>query len=192
MKKISLFYFSSCIAFIISCNTQNQTKPTNYFDLTAYLNGQLKELYAQKFKLDKTSIAEDKSDMYSLAVVDWSRELQMFYNSDINKSGYDGKYSVDSIRIMKDTFPELKVTYSAIDSSLYTKQMEIYFSRTTNKVVYIRIKNSNHNFFVDNTTDIQYIPLTEIAINMRQKKLLGPLNEFKMRGVITHGSGYFQ
>ena len=149
-------------------------------------------MYAQKFKLDKTSIAEDKSDMYSLAVVDWSRELQMFYNSDINKSGYDGKYSVDSIMIMKDTFPELKVTYSAIDSSLYTKQMEIYFSRTTNKVVYIRIKNSNHNFFVDNTTDIQYIPLTEIAINMRQKKLLGPLNEFKMRGVITHGSGYFQ
>lgn len=186
MAVIAILFLSN------SCSNETSVAQTGYFDITAFLNTQLKVLYQKKYELDKTSVVDDKSDMYSLKDVDWSKELQMFYNSDINKKSLTNKYFADTTLVTKDSLQQIKISYLAKDSSLFTKQLDVYFRKSDHEVVCIQIKNSTKNFFSANQMYLIYIPMREIAISIHQKKFLGPQNEFKVRGVINHGSNYFQ
>ena len=186
----NIFLAGLISAILFSCN--NETAHNTYFNLTDYFNGQMKELYAQKMKLDKTVETADKSDLYSTDSPDWMRELQLFYNSDISSNSLTNKYQVDSSYFKYDTLSRLKIIYSAKDSSSFTKQLEIDFDSVSHKVLYLQIHTHSKNFYTETNTQLEYIPLKEIAIVISQHTLFGEDETTKMRGLIVKGEKYFQ
>ncbi|KAA9333080.1 hypothetical protein F0P96_08845 [Hymenobacter busanensis] len=83
-------------------------RPAGYFDVPALLDAQVKQLQAQHPRLKKqVALRNGQTETAQLADVNWSNELQLFYQADINKPALRGAYQVqtaDSAGLTRRTF----------------------------------------------------------------------------------------
>jgi hypothetical protein len=95
MKKvISLLTFC---ALLSACNEEvkeNQVK--KYFDLKGLIDKQIKTLNTQKPVVQKVVIISNSSENQSVKTIDWSKELELFMQADLNKPAFIQSYQVDS------------------------------------------------------------------------------------------------
>lgn len=70
----------------------------NYFDVKGFLDSQVAELNRQQPVVEKQVRLRDGSlETTRVSKTDWSKELQIFYQADINKPALRGAYAVEPV-----------------------------------------------------------------------------------------------
>lgn len=92
------FYFFCFLLIslvISSCNspaTQNQS--TVYYDVLSFVKQQITELSAQKPLVNKAVAINGTQNQHNTRDIDWSRELELFTQTDINKPALRNSYQI--------------------------------------------------------------------------------------------------
>ena len=80
---------------ISSCNDPaQQTQPNVYYDVLSYVKGQITDLSAQKPLISKTVAINEKRNRQTTRAINWTRELELFTQADINKPALRSSYQI--------------------------------------------------------------------------------------------------
>ena len=136
-----------CVLGLFSaCSTEElveEAKIDTYFDLEGTLNKVVDDLVAQNAQLKKSTAINEQEEQAMLALdsaAAWKAQLEVFYESDINKVGLSNSYSIDTTQAFDGI---KKVVYEAFAKSAYVKSMECSFR--DGKLFLIRILASDKN-----------------------------------------------
>lgn len=167
MKNIIKIFLLTLIVFSFS-NCVEETaiikqEPT-FFDLKDYFKNELSAL-SQRTKIYKaTSVDGDRIEK-ELDSIDFSLELKVFEESDINKVAWIDKYLVDSV--FSSTGDLTKIIYNAADEKLRTRQLLVSFDK--NEVDTIEIFNNASSNVAKLEQHLTYIPAIGYSIESTQK-----------------------
>ena len=88
----SYFLFALIIS---SCqNSAPQNQPNVYYDVADYVKRQVADLSARKPLVNKTVLINAKTSRQDIRDVNWSRELELFSQADINKPALRNSYRI--------------------------------------------------------------------------------------------------
>ena len=179
MKKvISLLTFC---ALLSACNEEvkeNQVK--KYFDLKGLIDKQIKSLNSKKPVVQKIVIIADSSENQSIKTIDWSKELELFMQADLNKPAFIQSYQVDS--------SSMGVKYTLKESEkLPVKYLTI--SRAGEDGISIEAKINTNNYLYETERHLKLSlknsELTDYQIDGFQKIVFGNKKIFKINGNIV-------
>src|SRR5690606_17655018 len=121
------------------CTSQKEKKKkydtgATYFSVTQFASDQFQTYWGQPFTLEKTVILNGKKDSSLIAAskVDWAKALKPFFDADIGKPEFIGKY--DFSVIDDDATVSRTYFYEAENESLFTRTLQIITDPFTNKV----------------------------------------------------------
>lgn len=174
------------ILIFLACSTekaQESTKIAEYFDLSGTLDSVVNDLLASGASLRKTTEINDEKETVELNLTteeDWKRQLELFYEADINKVGLSGAYQTETLQAFDGIEKRI---YSSIKSSSFVKNIECTFR--DGKLFSIRILASDKNLVYG--SNLEYIlhfnhfkskmMLDHYSIKADEKMLFkGPLN----------------
>lgn len=170
-----LILFSSC---------ENPSKQASfqkpYFDLTEFFNDQIKQLQKDSMIVVKTSAINTNTDEHTMPWADWKREFALFLASDINKSAFIGKYATDTIK----NPDELLVRYSATDSSLRTKLLEVTWQLPEKSIKQIHIRNRSCDFLSTTSEELFYLPMNAYMIKSSRDMKFFSGTDYSLMGQI--------
>lgn len=90
--------YSSCLLFtliISSCqDPAPQNQPNVYYDVAGYVKRQIADLSARKPLVSKTVLINNKTSRQDTRDVNWTRELELFSQADINKPALRSSYHI--------------------------------------------------------------------------------------------------
>lgn len=119
---------------------------------------------ATKKSITKTAIYNGKEETKTIENPDLSNELLIFSNTDINRTAWLDKYSVDS------TFNEqqklVAIDYVALDEKLKTKSLRVEF--TNNVVSLIEIVSAGNSAISQTENNLTYSPTKGYSIKSKQ------------------------
>ncbi|MCB0634888.1 MAG: hypothetical protein KDD15_34385 [Lewinella sp.] len=166
-KYFTLFFL---LTLFWACNpaasSSGGMKKDTFFDLEGYFKGQVAQLSTDQPSVRKKVRIGDQEEEKEVDGIDFSQELQIFSRSDINRPAWSDKYQVDSI--MQDG-QLTALSYTAIDTSLVTRLLEISFQ--SGKVTSIHILNRSHSAIAHTEQDLQYLPRERYQIVSTQKTI---------------------
>ena len=92
------FVYPALLSFsllISSCNDPaQQTQPNVYYDVLSYVKGQITDLSARKPLINKTVAINEKRNQQTTRDINWTRELELFTQADINKPALRSSYHI--------------------------------------------------------------------------------------------------
>ena len=93
------FIFSICLLFpltLSSCADRDApNQPNVYYDMAGYVKRQIADLSARKPLVSKTVRINEKQNQQTTRDINWSRELELFTQADINKTALRNSYQID-------------------------------------------------------------------------------------------------
>ena len=178
MKKV-ISSLTLC-ALLSACNEEikeNQVK--RYFDLRGLVEKQIKTLDTQKPIVQKTIIIADSSENQSVKTINWSKELALFTQVDLNKPAFVQSYQVDS--------SSMGVKYTLKNSEkLSVKYLTI--SRLGEDGISVEALINNNNYLYETERHLKLSlknnELTDYQIDGFQKIVFGDRKIFKINGII--------
>lgn len=172
MRQINLFVFS--IIFLSSCvgKTDKTTQELSYYDIKGFFETEIKKLSKTNPEVKKTVYHNKNEEVKILKITDWSQELNLFVESDINKSSWKKSYKIDSL-------PN-QLIYTSKDDNLRTKKITIDFKN--NKPVKFSIKNISTNYLYTTSEDLTFYVDSLYDIVKDQRVLLLGGNHYKITG----------
>ena len=94
MKKLLYFFGSIWVAF--ACQPQEKTSVNTFFDIETFTQNQIKSLNALNPKVMKTVTVNQKTENHTIEDINWSKELALFTQANLNKSAFQQSYSRDT------------------------------------------------------------------------------------------------
>jgi len=92
------FVYPVCFLFaliISGCqNAPPQNQPNVYYDVAGYVKRQIADLSSRKPLVSKTALINAKTSRQDSRDVNWSRELELFTQADINKPALRSSYQI--------------------------------------------------------------------------------------------------
>lgn len=143
----------SCSLFACTSATENVTQQERFFDLSQYFNEQVTHLAAQK-EVQKEATINGTTEAQTVTNPDFQQELQLFIDSDINRTSWLDKYAVDSILNTAGQLTEL--VYTALEDQLRTRRVAIAFA--DNQVNQVDILNATDNVIAQTKQELSYTP----------------------------------
>ncbi len=156
---VFLFIGLALICLKSSCRNPTPENKATYFDLAAFLDNEVRRLNEDSFFVRRHSIIGRRQEIQPSGWVDWSKELALFYRSDINKQSFQGRYQVDTL--VADT--QKRITYRATDSLLHTQLLEV--SWEGEKLISIRIVSRTSDFFSSTRQELFLVPMQHYRIH---------------------------
>jgi hypothetical protein len=151
-----------------------EIKNNGGFDLTGYLKKDAAGLNKLNRPVDKTVTHNGVTENKTVHIADWSSELGLFIDADINKPAFKNSYTAvdeDSLLVYKAKDKELKV-------------QELIIKRAGQKIKYILIFNKVNNLLYKTTQKLTYFPDSVYRIETVQHvKLLGT-NTYIIQGIL--------
>src|SRR5207244_4519716 len=95
--------------------------------------------------------------------LDWHREFDSFFSADIHNTSLNGKYLVDTSRIVNDTANVLIIRYIAKEEGLKTRLLEIHFD-SANNVELLKAELYSKNFVASLSESLYYEPQKTYSI----------------------------
>lgn len=90
--------YALLIALLMACQTQeDQPKTKVYFDLNGFLQQQSEQLSKSNPKVTKQLTANQKSETTTIDSLNWTKELEIFQQADLNKPSYQLSYDVTKL-----------------------------------------------------------------------------------------------
>lgn len=156
--------------------SKESMKRKAYFDIKGYFDGEIQRLNEAGVEVEKQVWKNGSTDKKRMAETDWTKELSLFSESDINKpswlSSYDAMERGDTL------------IYTTQDSSLKTQRMEII--KTGSTVRKISIYNRVANPLYTSETQLTYVPDSLYRMDKTQEVRFLGSNQYKIEGVIIH------
>jgi hypothetical protein len=174
-KKIILLSGFGLLAIMLA-SCKPEIKKANFFDLAGYFTKEAARLQANNKPVFKTVEHNDAKESRKLLIQDWSAELSLFKNSDINKPAWSNSYEVhrDSGIII----------YVAKDADLRTRRIMI--KQENGKVKWIAIYNHTpKNLLYDSFEKLTYIPDSLYMIEKRQAVRILGINRYRIEGLFN-------
>ena len=163
-----------------SCQSESAVESTNkYFDLKGLIEKQIKILNSQKPLVQKIVIISDSSESQSIKTINWSKELELFMQADLNKPAFIQSYQVDS------SSTSVKYTLNASEKSP-VKYLKI--NRLGEGEIAIEALVNNDNYLYETERHLKLSVknnnLTNYQIDGFQKIVFGNKKVFKINGTI--------
>lgn len=179
MKYAPLFALALLAATLqTSCEEQVSaaaSQPDPFFDLEAYIEGQISGLNQEQPKVRKTISVEGQRETQQFDSLDYRTELKTFLNSDINRKAWVDKYKADS------TFEgsQLKqVAYTATGEDLKTRLLRVQYEQ--GKVSDIYIENRTNSIVADVRQDLHFQPGQGYRLVTTQETVLSEEQEIEV------------
>ena len=84
-----------CLLFTACDNPAKQDQALVYYDVAGFINNQISDLSARHPAVQKTVSVDNKRSQQTTADINWSRELGLFSQADINKPALRNSYQID-------------------------------------------------------------------------------------------------
>ncbi|MGB3547141.1 MAG: hypothetical protein WBA17_09210 [Saprospiraceae bacterium] len=114
-----LFLFPACEAERVESELAEQP----FFSLTDYFAGEITRLADHATPVRKSVMLNGETEEKTLPNLDFSRELTIFQQADINKPAWYEKYRVDSMTTADGRLSGLR--YTALDTTLVTRELAV-------------------------------------------------------------------
>lgn len=161
-----IFILTLVCSFLIRCQSTPQVEQKTsaaFFDLKNFFEQEKKQLKKVN-RFVKTVSINEQQEVKELENLNFEDEFSIFIASDINRPAWFDKYGIDSIF---DTTNNLeRLTYTALDSSLQTKNIAVHFSNK--EVASIAIHKSTDNAIAQSSQDLLYIVNEGYSIKTQQ------------------------
>ena len=147
------------------CSTDDNSKgsdeaPMYFFDLKGFIADYAQQMQSAKPRVEK-KVNKDNSESQTLTLdsVNWTKELALLTESDINKLAYKDKYQEASIGNC--------VVYTALDSSLNTRLLKVcYFD---DEVEQIYVERGEKNLLYQSGQILNFYPSGKYSVEAKQK-----------------------
>jgi hypothetical protein len=178
-KRFFLFSFG-LLLIIQSC--KNDSRAGNdtgrYFDLKKYFASEAARLKKSHPLVTKTASHNSEKETKKVNVQDWSGELGLFSESDINKPAWKASYAVSDADGI--------TTYNAIDPNLKTRYIIVKKQHGKIKLILIfnHAKTTLFGKVLYETTErLSYVPDSLYQIEKRQYVRTLGLNNYYIKGL---------
>ena len=128
MKYIFLLLIAFAGTACSDTNTTQRVEKPVYFDVAGYVKGQIDALSKQKPGVAKRTQMGKNVEQHTTRTINWSRELELFTQADINKPAFRSSYTIarpDSLTyryVLKPTEKDLTVRSLTIRLDSVTHQ----------------------------------------------------------------------
>ncbi|WP_432708468.1 hypothetical protein [Pedobacter sp.] len=164
---ITVLLFSSC-----EPSVPKGMAPDPYFDLKGYIEKEVNRLQQINPTVDKTVTVNNQSERKELKIANWTDELAVFSDADINKSAWQGLFEV--------TKNDSLETYRSNDDKVFVKLLQV--ERKNKEVTGITILLRTKNYLYQSTDTLSYYPDSSYEIRKQQHiKLLNP-KQYRISG----------
>jgi hypothetical protein len=181
-KALHFLIIANVAAFIIlfsACQLESSQAPkttsSRFFDLKTYFQQESESLTAKNPQLRKRLEIDGRIEEQTLDSVDFSEELRLFAEADINRPAWLDKYAVDSL--MQNGHLS-RLTYRALKADLKTRELQIDF--LDGKVSEIHIQKKFDTAIANTDQKLAYYPGKGYSIENRQKTVLQDPQVFKV------------
>ena len=161
----------------MACSTETSGTATPehpaFFDLSVFVKRLAKDL--QQKEIEKTVEVNGLSQTLKIDSVNWADELAPFAQSNLNRPAFWDKDRVDSLREGDRTI----ITYSALDSSLFTRTLRI--EKLDTSPVFIQIHNRFSSLIANTSQHLEWGP-RHYEIYSEQYVKFGDDRVLKIRG----------
>ncbi len=174
MKIIKSAYFLILVLLWMGCQRRDQLGPEGsrdipsvFFDLKGYFNEEIQRLEKEAPTVRKTARLNGKEEVLENQKINFSEELNVFKELDINKLAWTDKYIGDT------TFVGDKISniiYQAQVEDLKTKRLEITFAN--GKVSSVGIESGSNSLIASSQKKLHYLPSKGFSIDHQQDMLL--------------------
>ncbi|MBC8053265.1 MAG: hypothetical protein H7Y13_09380 [Sphingobacteriaceae bacterium] len=148
------------LIFLTACSgKENLDNRNHYFDIKGYFTKEAERLQQDGPVIEKTVSQNNGAEVKDVKLTNWSAELELFAESDINKPAWKDSY--DIVR----NGPETR--YVAKDTSLRTKSIAIVRS-PKGDIRKIVILNKTKNALYSSEDELVYIPDSIYQIKKHQ------------------------
>ena len=94
MRFVYPFAFVSTLLISSCTNPAQQNQPNVYYDVLGFVQRQIAELSVQRPLVNKAVAINEKKNQQTTRDINWSRELELFIQADINKPALRSSYEV--------------------------------------------------------------------------------------------------
>jgi hypothetical protein len=169
----NVFFFFTLL-FFMGCgpSAPKGAKPEPYFDLKGYIEKEVIRLNQLNPTVDKTVTVNKQNERKQIKVANWTDELTVFLDADINKSAWQGLFKVSKNDKLE--------TYRSNDDKVYVKSLEV--ERKNKQVTGIIILLNTKNYLYQSADTLRYYPDSLYEIRKQQHiKLLNP-KQYRVSG----------
>src|SRR6218665_1503909 len=175
--RISIFL----LLFLASCTqSENKIQSKTYYDLAGLVNQQISDLSAKKPVVEKEVVLTEKRERIETKDIDWSKELELFLQADLNKQSYQSAYIVN----VKDK----SISYQLkAGEKMSVMQLLVEFDeKDLPKHIEATMHTSNYLYESDKklTADLLNNHLKIYKIEGSQKLFVGSKKKFSIEGKI--------
>ncbi|RZL36844.1 MAG: hypothetical protein EOO96_06180 [Pedobacter sp.] len=162
-KQMILAVFAFALA---GCNQREESKANTdflYFDVSGYFKKEAVRLKKLNPDVTKAVSVNGKIEKKTIKIKDWTKELAIFSNADINKASWKGSFKIEKSNLLE--------RYTSDNKKIPVKNVSI--GKTGNKVNRVEIVISNKNILYSSGDTLVYYPDSLYEIRKHQKiKLL--------------------
>ena len=172
-KNTSFFLLIFCL--LLACQTPEQkqmSESNSFFDLEDYFKKE-SEKWRQLRGFKKSTQINGVKESQTFDTLDFSKELDMFANADINRIAWFDQYQVDSIHAEDGTLSS--ITYQALKPNLQTQKVLIAF--TAEQPSFIAINRLMENALMNASMLLEYHPGKSYRIQSNQKLRISEARE---------------
>jgi hypothetical protein len=172
MNKYAVF-----LLFALSACNNPELKPASgkqdYFALNAYFQKEALRLQRTSPVVDKTVLANGKTERKHLKIRSWTKELSSFIEADINKKAWAGEF--------KKTVNDSTETYLSSNEKVPVKKVAIF--RRDKQIAGIVIIIKNKNYLYTSTDTLSYYPDKWYEVKKTQQIKLMSKKQYRINGV---------
>lgn len=161
---LAVFLFSTCAGGDPAGNG-NFEGP--FFDLEAYMQGQIDSLQALNPEVRNTIELNDEVETHQLTDLNFEQELKLFQQADINKPAWVDKYEIEERR----ENDAVRTYYNATDTTLAVQQMMV--DQIGKKVAIVFIDRQTGSFLSQGSQTLVYRPTEGYEIATSQSSKVG-------------------
>jgi hypothetical protein len=172
MKKYAVFLF-----FALTACSNREQKPLaagqEYFGLKSYFQKEALRLQRTNPVVNKTVVANGKTETKHLNIRSWTKELSSFIDADINKRAWAGEF--------KKTVSNSAETYLSNNDKVPVKKVTIL--RRKEQIAGIVIIIRNKNYLYTSTDTLSYYPDQWYEVRKTQQIKLLSKKQYRINGV---------
>ena len=181
MKVIQIAVFTLFFLTTIRCHTDKMVQNIDakatlkYFDLKGFIEAETDRISKMQ-SFTKTAYVNGEKETKTLSQINIENELKPFYNSDINKPAWAGKYTIDSTFNQANELIGLR--YQSKDEKLKTKTMSVDF--VGKEVSKVFIENATNSSVANTYQTLIYQSKAGFSVESKQDVSLLEENYFKI------------
>ncbi|WP_316823718.1 hypothetical protein [Pedobacter miscanthi] len=171
-KKLYILVFA---LVLFSCNQRKEAEANTdllYFDIKGYFGKEISRLQQLNPEVDKTVSINGASENKKEKITDWTKELAIFVNADINKTSWKG-----SFKTVKQNGTDV---YTSDSKKIPIKKISV--TQDGQKVDRVEIIIDNKNILYQSQDTLTYYPDSLYSIKKQQKIRLLKEKKYSITG----------